>query len=228
MTGAFIAIIAVFIVIAVISFSLSQVPADPVWNAGMTVGPADAPNHYIMYTDLMCPYCDVFSRTVHDHWDEFLAYLEENNILFEIRLTDYLYLGSGSQYSRAAAEGAYCALREDKFWDYYHGSISALWQDYHSKGIGSNKEATPIKNLPDNYWLKIGQKAGLGEDFKHCVENHETATEVEEVTARALSPATGGAQGMPYFKFNKKTWAGFDDKWGWEEIKFFLDDGLQK
>ncbi len=224
MAIACIVIAIVFIVIIVISMSLSQIAADPAWNLGMTVGAADAPNHYIMYTDLMCPYCDVFSRVVHVHWDEFLAYLEENHIQFEIRLTDYLYMGSNNEYSRDAAEGAYCALREDKFWDYYHGAISALWQDYHSKGIGSNKDATPIKNLPDDYWLKIGQKAGLGDDFQRCVENRETAAEVESATTRALQ----SAQGMPYFKFNKFTRAGFDDKWGWEEAKAYLDSGLGK
>lgn len=217
-------IIVIFIVIIAVSMSVNQIAADPAWNANMTVGAADAPNHYIMYTDLLCPYCDVFSRVVQEHWDEFLAYLDENHIQFEIRLTDYLHESSGSSYSRAAAEGAYCAAREDKFWDYYHGAISALWQDYHSKGIGSNRDAKPITNLPDNYWLKIGQKAGLGDNFKNCLANHEAVAEVDSATARALQTA----QGMPYFKFNRFTQAGFDDKWGWDYAKKYLDAGLGK
>ena len=77
----------------------------------MTVGSTDSPNLYVMYTDLMCPYCDVFSRVVMDHWDEFTAYLDEHHILFEVRLTDYLYEAVDSEYSRASAEGVRIVLR---------------------------------------------------------------------------------------------------------------------
>ncbi len=221
---AFIIIIVVIVILVAISFSMGQIAVDPVWNPHMTIGDQNAPNHYVMYTDLMCPYCDVFSRAAMEHWDEFQQYLADNKIVFEIRLTDYLYEGNNSQYSRDSAEAAYCAAREDKFWDFYHGALTALWQDYHSKGIGNNKEATPIKNLPADYWRKIGKKAGLGQEFENCLDNHESLAEVDENTERAF----GVAQGMPYFKFNKFTQAGFDDKWGWDEVKYYLDAGLGK
>lgn len=220
----FIIIIIVVIVLIAIGFSMGQITVDPVWNSSMTIGDQDAPNHYIMYTDLLCPYCDVFSRAVLNHWDEFQEYLAENKIIFEIRLTDYLYEGNDIQYSRDSAEAAYCAAREDKFWDFYHGALTALWDDYQSKGIGNNKEATPITDLPSNYWQKIGKKAGLGQDFEDCLKNHESLAEVESSTERALSVA----QGMPYFKFNKFAQAGFDDKWDWDEVKLYLDAGLGK
>lgn len=215
-------IIIVAIVLVAITFSMNQIAVDPVWNAGMAVGDLNAPNHYVMYTDLMCPYCDVFSRAAMDHWEEFKQFLDENQIVFEVRLTDMLYEGNGSQYSRDAAESAYCAVREDKFWDFYHGALGALWENYHSKGIGSNKEATPIKNLPEDYWLKIGKKAGLGDQFVQCVNNHESLADVDANTTRAAQVS----QGMPYFKFNKFTQAGFDDQWGWDEVKEYLQAGL--
>lgn len=217
-------IVVIVIVLIAVGFSMSQIAVDPIWNVGMTVGDQNAPNHYVMYTDLMCPYCDVFSRAALDHWDEFKDYLDQNKIVFEIRLTDYLYEGSDSQYSRDSAEAAYCALREDKFWDFYHGALTALWDDYHSKGIGNNKEATPIKNLPGDYWKKIGKQAGLGQDFENCINNHESLAEVDANTSRALDVV----QGMPFFKFNRFTQAGFDDNWGWHEVKIYLDAGLGK
>lgn len=223
---------AVIILIALVIFGLlflastagKQSPAEQVWDEATTVGNLEAKNYYVMYTDLMCPYCDVFSREVMEHWDEFTEYLEENDILFEIRLTDYLYEGNGIQYSRDAAEGAYCAMREDKFWDYYHGALEALWKDYHSKGIGDSKTSPSISNLSKDYWRKIGHEVGLGEDFDKCLKNHETVEEIEERTARALQ----AAEGMPYFKFNKFATSGFDNNWGWDYVLRYLDAGLGK
>ncbi len=216
------AVIAAFILLLFFG-TAKQSTADKVWNREMTVGNLEAKNYYIMYTDLMCPYCDVFSRQVMDNWDEFLAYLEENDILFEIRLTDALYEGVGSTYSRDAAEAAYCAKHEDKFWDFYHGAIAALWKDYQSKGIGSSKTAPSIEKLPDDYWIKIGHDAGLGSDFDQCVAGRETADEVSENTRRAMQTADG----MPSFKFNKFTTSGFGEDWDWSYVKRYLDAGLE-
>ncbi len=213
-----------FVLLIIVSLTSQPTPGDQVWNAETTVGNAKAKNYYVMYTDLLCPYCDVFSRQIMEHWDEFEQYLADNDILFEIRLTDYLYEGSGHQISRDAAEATYCAMHEDKFWDYYHGAIQSLWDDYHSKGIGSSKTAQPISNLPENYWLEIGHEAGLGERFDSCVKNHETVAEIEENTKRALQ----AADGMPYFKFNRFTTSGFDNNWGWDYVLRYLDAGLGK
>lgn len=220
-----VAIIVALLFVAIIA-SLTSKPSagDQVWNSEMTVGSADSPNLYVMYTDLMCPYCDVFSRVVMDHWDEFTAYLDEHHILFEVRLTDYLYEAVDSEYSRASAEGAYCAARDGKFWDYYHGALQALWDDYQSKGIGDSKTSPSITNLPSDYWIKIGQKAGLGDNFVNCIKNHEASDELDAATAKALQVANG----MPSFKFNRFTTAGFDSSWGWDYVKMYLDAGLGK
>lgn len=223
-TAGIIGVIVALFAIIIASTSSQSSPAGQVWNEAATVGNLDAKNYYIMYTDLMCPYCDVFSRVVMEHWDEFTQYLEENDILFEVRLTDYLAEAGSSTYSRSAAEAAYCAMREDKFWGFYHGAIQALWDDYHSKGIGDSKTSPMIKNLPEDYWQKIGHEAGLGEQFDQCVSNHEAADELDKNTTRALQVA----QGMPYFKFNRFTTAGFDSSWGWDYVKMYLDSGLTK
>lgn len=204
--------------------SPKQQPIDQVWHESATIGDKNGTNFYIMYTDLMCPYCDVFSRAVMENWDEFQEYLANNKILFEVRLTDYLYEASAIELSRAAAEATYCAMREDKFWDYYHGALTALWQDYHSKGIGDSKTSPAITNMPSDYWLKIGHKIGLADSFDQCVKNHETADELDDSTSRAIQVA----EGMPYFKFNRFTTAGFDNNWGWDYVKRYLDAGLGK
>ena len=159
-----------------------------------------------------------------DNWDEFQDYLAENDVLFEVRLTDYIYVAHGSQLSRDSAEAAYCAMREDKFWDFYHNAISAIWQDYQSKGIGVSKTSPAITDVPDGYWLKLGHQAGLGAEFDECVESHATEEEVTNNTARALQ----ATDGMPFFKFNDFTLAGFDPSWGWDYVLRYLDAGLGK
>lgn len=223
-TIAIVAVIVAAFALIIASMSAKQPLSDQVWDENTTVGNLDADNYYIMYTDLMCPYCDVFSRAVMEHWDEFQEYLSEHDILFEIRLTDALYEGSGLQYSRDAAEATYCAAREGKFWEFYHGALTALWDDYHSKGIGVSKTATPIENLPNDYWLEVGHEAGLGENFDSCIKNHETVTTIEDNTRRAMQTA----EGMPSFKFNRFTTSGFDNSWGWDYVKMYLDAGLTK
>ncbi len=223
-TVAIVMVIFVFIGLMILNLTAKPSPSEQAWNQAATMGNPEAKNYYVMYTDIMCPYCDVFSRLTIEHSDEFEKYLADNDILFEVRLTDYLYEGSGSQASRDSAEAAYCAMRENKFWDFYHGAIQSLWDDYHSKGIGSSKNAPRITNMPDDYWVQIGHEAGLGEDFDNCVANHETVDEIENNTRRALQVS----EGMPYFKFNRFTTSGFDSNWGWDYVKLYLDAGLAK
>lgn len=223
-TVAIVVVAALFLVLIITSLTSKPSLSDQVWDERTTIGNLEAKNYYVMYTDLMCPYCDVFSRQALEHWDEFEQYLADNDILFEIRLTDYLYEGSGIEMSRDSAEAAYCATREDKFWDYYHEAITSLWDDYHSKGIGSSKGSTPIKDMPDDYWLKIGHKVGLGEQFDNCVNNHETIAEIESNTRKAAQVS----EGMPTFKFNRFSTSGFDNNWGWDYVLRYLDAGLGK
>lgn len=216
-------VIFTFVGLIFASNAMRSTTAGNVWDQATTVGSLDAKNHYIMYTDLMCPYCDVFSRQLMEHWDEFEGYLAENDILFEVRLTDLLYY-SGNTISRNAAEAVYCAKNEGKFWDFYHSALAALWDDYHSKGIGSSQSAPPITNMPEDYWLKIGHSVGLSEDFDNCVANRESATAVEETSIRAGRFASG----MPTFQFNDFYTSGFGENWGWEYVKGYLDEGLKK
>lgn len=221
-TVAIIAVGAIFLLLLIISITSKPTPGDQVWNKATTVGNLEAKNYYIMYTDLMCPYCDVFSREAMNNWDDFEQFLADNDVLFEVRLTDYLYEGNNIQASRESAEAAYCATRENKFWDYYHEAISSLWKDYHSKGIGSSKNAPHITDMPDDYWLQIGHRIGLGEQFDNCVKNHDTVAELENNTRRALQVSNG----MPYFKFNRFTTSGFDNNWDYEYVKQYLNAGL--
>ena len=66
--------LAIVILFALIAYNAAN-PGKPnfvAWNENMTLGDKEtAKHHYVMYTDLFCPYCDKFSLAVKAHKDEF-------------------------------------------------------------------------------------------------------------------------------------------------------------
>lgn len=202
-----------------------------VWDERTTIGNLDAKNHYVMYTDAMCPYCDYFSRAIMSEQDDFEKYLADNDILFEVRITDFLKeYGVGDDLSTQSAEAIDCATDQNKFWDYYHNLLTALNDDYHSKGIGNAKGAPKIEGITDEYWYKVAEKSGVEMNrYKTCYNNHEMHDKVLEDTKKtATSMEQDGEGGMPYFKFNDFTTTGFDPSWGYSEVKeYYLDSGLK-
>lgn len=200
------------------------------WNEAMTMGNREtAKYHYIMYTDISCPYCSKFSDAIAAHEEEFKRdYIEGHNIYFEVRLTDINALNGHSQNSRSAGEAVYCAARQNQFWEYYHALLGALYTDYHSKGIGTDKNAKPIDALKTSYYLDVaGEIAGLDQEkFTTCVENHETGEEIDKNTQQMA----GKYGGVPFFIFNNKPINGFAGTFNadtdWKQAKLMLDAGL--
>ncbi|MBR2989609.1 thioredoxin domain-containing protein [Candidatus Saccharibacteria bacterium] len=213
--------------VALLTFNTFKKPDNSglIWDKGATVGELDAPHYYVMYTDLACPYCDAFSRLVHDNYDDFKQFIAEHKILFEVRLTDFLYEYGEHKpdMSRWSAEAAYCAAEEGKFWDYYYAAIGALWNDYHSKGIGVSKTAPKIEGMTEDYWLDIGKDIGLSDEFVSCYTEHKSLDKVKENTAKAVKQVQNG---LPYFKFGKFATGGFDQSWGYDKVKELMEAGL--
>lgn len=222
-----VALVGVFALIFVAIVSSNVKPANvsaEVWNTTMTLGdPATAVRHYVVYSDLMCPYCNYYGKVIWDNDEEFQKYLEENKIAYEIRVTDMLYESSGIKMSRPSAEGAYCAARENRFWDYYHAALDHIFDDYYKKGIGYSKTAPAISDMTRDYWYKIGEEIGLGDTFKQCFSDNLAVAEVQENTLKASATAAG----LPYFVFGKFTTGGFDPSWEWAEVKSMLNQGLK-
>ena len=213
------------VIIAAIVFSMmpkSSSNSDKVWDAATTVGNPDAKNYFIIYSDLVCPYCVAFENAIVEHEDEFQKYIKENDILVEIRLSDFLYEFGESNplHSRYSAVATYCAKNEGRFWDYYNLAVTTIWNDYF-KDLGKSA-FSKMSTLGPGYWTNLGHKIGLGESFDNCVKNQDP---LDEIKANAEKSARL-ADGMPYFKFNNYTSSGFDLSWGWEYVKMYFQAGL--
>ena len=164
-----IAVVGILIAAIVASMSSKPTNAEIVWDDQMTIGNIDAKNYFIIYSDLVCPYCVAFENAIVEHEEDFQNYIKDNDILVEIRLSDFLYEYGESRPidSRYSAVATYCAKNEGKFWDYYNRAISTIWNDYFKK---SGKSAVKsMSSLDKSYWIKIGEKVGLGDNFKSCV-----------------------------------------------------------
>lgn len=215
----------IVLIFAAIITSMNSKPtnAEKVWDKEMTVGDLEAKNYFIVYSDIMCPYCVAFENAIFENEEAFEKYIKENDILLEVRLSDFLYEYGEAQAinSRYSALGTYCAKKEGKFWDYYKKAITTVWEKYFKN---AGKSAFSELNKKDKeYWIKLGKEIGLGEDFETCVKNDETLSEIKKNAEKTSKLANG----MPYFKFNNYTNSGFDLSWGWEYVQMYFQAGLE-
>ncbi len=217
------ALVAIIITAIITSMSAGTNTTSEVWDQQMTIGNPDAKNHFIIYSDLVCPYCIAFENAIVEHEEEFQNYIKENDILVEIRLSDFLYeFGESSPiHSRYSALATYCAKNEGKFWDYYNAAVSSIWNDYFKK-LGKSA-FSKMSKLDQDYWIEIGKKVGLGDTFETCVKDQAP---LDEIVANA-EKTSHLANGMPYFKFNKYTSSGFDLSWGWDYVLMYFQAGLE-
>lgn len=218
-----VAVLGVLIAAIVTSMTHKTPNSEIVWDKDMTVGNMDAKNYFIIYSDIACPYCLAFENAIIEHEDEFKEYIEKNDILVEVRLSDFMYEYGQSQsiQSRYSAEAIYCAKNEGKFWDYYNNLVVKVWNGWFK---GAGKAAyNEFNKIEKEYYIKAGKEVGLGETFEACVENEEPLADIVK-NAKKMAKLVDG---MPHFKFNNYTPSGFDLNWGWEHVKLFFDAGLK-
>ena len=217
-------VVVIVLIIAAIVASMNNKPSisDRVWDQQMTIGNPDAKNYFIIYSDLVCPYCVAFENAIVEHEEEFQNYLADNDILLEVRLSDFLYeYGEANPInSRYSAVATYCAKKEGKFWDYYNLAITTVWHDFFASSGKSG--LSKMSNINKDYWIEIGKQVGLGEDFVNCVARDDTLDEVKANAAKTAKLANG----MPYFKFNDFDSSGFDLSWGYDRVLQYFEAGL--
>ena len=219
-----VAVAAALIATIVISMTNKPKASDKVWDMDMTMGSVDAENYFIIYSDLACPYCIYFEEPIIENEENFKEYLENNDILLEVRLSDFLF-EYGQHQSPASREGAiatYCAKNEGKFWDYYNLAVHSVYRDFFNEN--GKAGLTGLDQTDKSYWLNIGKQVGLeSEEFISCVNNNEpldTIIERAEKTTKLVN-------GMPYFKFNSYTVSGASPNMTYDDVMMYMDAGLK-
>ena len=218
-------IVLVIVIFAAIIASINNKPSnsDKVWDTRTTIGNPDAKNYFIIYSDLVCPYCIAFENAIVENEEEFKQYIKDNDILLEVRVSDFLYEYGETNpiHSRYSALATYCARDEGKFWDYYNKAIAAVWNDFF-KDEGKSGFTLLNKN-DENYWINIGEDLGLSDDFKTCVKEEKPLKEIKENAAKTSNLVTG----LPAFKLNKYSPPGFSLSGTWEDVKAYFEAGLE-
>lgn len=135
---------------------------------GSAMGSPDAPVKVIEFGDYQCPTCASFFAFVEPEIVK--AFVTTGKITFSF--SPYSFLG---QESIDAAQAAYCARDQNKFWE-YHDAL------YNHQGA-ENKGAFTIANL-ELYAENLGLKM---DTFKPCLESKKYAAQVDSDNAFAVS-----------------------------------------
>ncbi len=129
--------------------------------AGMSMGNAKAPVKIDVYTDFQCPYCGRFERDT-------LPKIIENYVKpGKARLTVHVFAFLG-QESAWAAEAAYCANDQGKFWPYHDKLFNSQ--------AGENQGAFNIEHLK-----AFAKALGLNtKQFDACLDSQKYQAAIQQ------------------------------------------------
>jgi protein-disulfide isomerase len=130
--------------------------------SGNTMGDPNAPVRIIEYGDFQCPFCRRF-------WEETEPQIIENYISTGDVYFEYRSVGAfiGPE-SAEAAEAAYCAGDQGKFWE-YHDTLF------------SNQSGENVGDFATSRLKQYAASLGLDQDaFNSCLSDHTYAARVQQ------------------------------------------------
>lgn len=131
-----------------------------------TMGDPDAPIKIIEYGDFQCPYCLQFWRETEPQLIE--EYINTGVVYFEFRAFPII-----GPESFSAAEGAYCAGDQGKFWE-FHDTLFTNW-------TGEN-----VGDYTHEKLIQYAESLALdAEAFEQCLSEGKHAQTVEQDRANA-------------------------------------------
>lgn len=152
-----------------------------------SMGDPNAPIKIIEYSDFQCPYCAKFTRETEQQLID--AYIATGKVYFE-----YHSFGEFIGYeSRRAAEAAYCAGDQGKFWE-MHDIIFA------------NQTGENVGAFTDNRLIAFAAKIGLDSGkFSDCFNSGKYAS---KVTQDGVDGQNAGVKATPSFTVNGELFEG--------------------
>lgn len=171
--------------------------------SGSTMGDPNAPVKIVEYSDFQCPFCRRFAEETEPQIVE--TYVNTGKVFFEYRSVG-AFIG---QESADAAEAAYCAGDQGKFWQ-YHDTLFANWTG---------------ENVGDFTNAKLKQFAGtLSLDrtaFDKCLDTGKYTDRLAQDVANAQ---TDGVRATPSFLINGKLLEGAQP---FDAFQKAIDEALQ-
>ncbi len=152
-----------------------------------TMGDPNAPVKIVEYSDFQCPYCGQFTNDTEQQLID--AYIATGKVYFEYRsFGDFI----GAESSRAA-EAAYCAGDQEKFWE-MHDVIYA------------NQTGENVGAFTDKRLTAFAKKIGLDmAAFNNCFTSGKYADKVKQDGDDAMQ---AGVRATPSFIINGKLFEG--------------------
>jgi protein-disulfide isomerase len=168
---------------------------------GMTIGDPNAPVKVVEYGDYQCPFCAEFNK---DGMPPLLSdYIATGKV--QLTFVPFSFLGDESI---AAAEAAFCANDQGKFWAMHE----TIYANHNGENIGS---------LSTSRLQEMAQKSGLDMDqYKACVDagTHQGDVQNSSATARQA-----GIASTPSFVINNGDPIGYAS---WVDFKAEIDAAL--
>lgn len=146
------------------------------------MGDPNAPVKVIALEDYQCPYCSIYTNQQEPLIVQ--KYISTGKVYYTFNAFSFL----GTE-SFAAAESAYCAMDQGKFWEYH---------DY----LYSNQDGENKGGFSTNRLEAIANRMGLDMNaYKTCVSDHKYSQKAKDDRDFA---SKSGATGSPYFLVNGK------------------------
>lgn len=194
------------------SLSESEQKVLEVQDKRLTKGDETAPVKIVEYADILCPYCAKTNEEVIPQLKS--DYIDKKQVHYEVRLVAMI-----SPDSQRAAEGAYCAAEQNKFWDYLDTAYKDTWNNYYSynktpQDVDLFTEAN-INNFADGVGLEMvswQQCMNSGKYEKTLTANQDKMSEIE-------------AYGTPHFIINGSNYNGAPP---YSAFKAVIDADLNK
>lgn len=171
------------------------------------MGDPNAPVKVTEYSDYQCPYCANFWRDTEPQIVD--TYVKTGKVYYTVRsmgnfISDNINQGAGTndQESGSAAQAAYCAGDQNRFFD-YHDTLF------------NNQQPENSGNLNRAYFDSIAQKLGLDmTQFKQCMDSNKYANQVTQDGVEGKQAVTSAPNydnsgiGTPSFIINGKLISG--------------------
>lgn len=154
---------------------------------GNAMGDPNAPVKIDIFSDFQCPACLNFYHEIEPNL--VADYVATGKVFFTYRSMG-LWIGAESV---AAAEAAYCAADQDKFWD-YHDILFTNW-------TGEN-----VGDFTNKRLIAFGENIGLDmNSFRSCLNGHKYSDKVNQDNSDGLK---AGVEGTPTIIINGKKYDG--------------------